>query len=547
MAEKSKSTEEIAETITKGYAFDSTCIELGAAMIDGEVVTDAKVRVPLSMMNRHGLVAGATGTGKTKTLQLIAEQLSNNGVPVFLADIKGDLSGLLDPGEANPKVDERAQKVGQTWAPQGFPVEFLALGGEGLGVPVRTEISNFGPLLLSRVLELNETQEQVLQLIFHYADQKGLWLDDVKDLRTLITFLTSDAGKSELEGIGGVSKQSADVILRALTTFEASGADKFFGRPAFDPADLLKVDPSGKGVITCLELAQQMGRPVLFSTFLMWLLAELFETLPEVGDADKPKLVFFLDEAHLLFTGASKAFLESITQTVRLIRSKGVGVFFITQTPKDVPGDVLAQLANRVQHALRAFTPEDAKALKATVTTFPKSDYDLEEVLPACGIGEAVITVMSDRGAPTPVAWTMLRAVESKMAPADETEIQARIDASELKPKYATEDDRESAYEMLTAKAAQEAAAAQAGADAAAAQEAENQRIRAEAEAAAQAAKEQAAAEKAAAKSSKSSRSRKEDESMVEQVLSSSTTKSVINTATREIMRSIFGTGRRRR
>ena len=411
-------------------------------------------------------MAGATGTGKTKTLQAIAEQLSAQGVPVFLADIKGDLSGLAEPGEDNPKVAERAASVGQDWAPTANPVEFLSLGGQGKGVPVRATVTSFGPTLLSKVLGLNATQESSLGLVFHYADTHGLALLDLKDLREVVMFLTSDEGKDELKAIGGLSKQTAGVILRELTTFANQGADVFFGEPEFDTTELLRTTQDGRGIISCLELADVQDRPQLFSTFLMWLLAELFQDLPEVGDADKPKLVFFFDEAHLLFNDASKEFLDSIEQTVRLIRSKGVGIFFVTQSPKDVPSGVLAQLGNRVQHALRAFTPDDAKALKAAARTYPKSAYDLEELLTQLGTGEAVVTVLSENGAPTPVAWTRIRAPQSLMAPASEATVDGVISASPLNAKYAEAVDRESAYELLRARmepAADQAAAGQPG------------------------------------------------------------------------------------
>ena len=311
-------------------------------------------------------------------------------------------------------------------------MEFLALGGDGNGIPVRATITSFGPILLSRIMELNETQESSLQLVFHFADKNNLELIDLKDLRAVIQFLTSDEGKDELEELGGLSKATAGVILRELITLEAQGMEKFFGEPEFDTAELLRTAPDGRGVVSCLELPTLQTKPMLFSTFLMWLLADLFEDLPEAGDLDKPKLVFFLDEAHLLFNGASKAFLDAITTTVRLIRSKGVGIFFVTQTPKDVPADVLGQLANRVQHALRAYTPEDAKALKATVSTFPISDYDLEETLTSAGIGEAVITVMNEKGAPTPVALTRLRAPESVMGPSTDALISSTVAGSAL-------------------------------------------------------------------------------------------------------------------
>ena len=449
-----KTPAELISALQAGYTFSGSSIALGAAMVDGEIHPEAQVSLPLAMMNRHGLVAGATGTGKTVTLHMIAEQLSTAGVPVFMADIKGDLTGLTTAAEGSEKLTARTQALGQQWESKAFPVEFLALGGNGNGVPVRATITSFGPILLARVLDLNETQESSLQLVFHYADTKGLELYDLKDLRAVIQFLTSNEGKADLKDLGGLSKATAGVILRNLITLDAQGMGEFFGMPEFDTAELLRTAPDGRGVITCLELPSIQDKPLLFSTFLMWLLADLFRDLPEVGDADKPKLVFFFDEAHLLFNGASKAFLNAITQTVRLIRSKGVGIFFVTQTPKDVPADVLAQLANRVQHALRAFTPEDAKALKATVTTFPINDYDLEEVLTSAGIGEAVVTVMNENGAPTPVALTRLRAPGSVMGPSSEDAVKAVIAASALLPTYGTAVDPVSAYEKLQAPAA---------------------------------------------------------------------------------------------
>jgi DNA helicase HerA-like ATPase len=444
---------DVVAAVQAGYAFPGPAIELGALVVDGTTArADAQVRIPLSMVNRHGLVAGATGTGKTKTLQVMAEQLSAAGVPVLAADIKGDLSGIATPGEASDRVTARAAEVGQQWAAAGMPVELLALGGEGEGLPLRATMTSFGPTLLAKVLDLSEVQESSLGLVFHFADKAGLPLLDLKDLRAVITYLTGDEGKAELAELGGLSKQTAGVILRELVGFQDQGADAFFGEPEFDTADLLRVAPDGRGIVSLLELPRLADRPRLFSTFLMWLLADLFHELPEVGDVDKPKLVFFFDEAHLLFDDASKGFLEAVAQTVRLIRSKGVGVYFVTQTPKDVPGDVLAQLGNRVQHALRAYTPDDAKALKATASTFPNSSYDLEEVLTQLGTGEAIVTVLSERGAPTPVAWTRLRAPVSRMAPSDPAVLTAAVAGSPLHAKYAEQVDRDSAYERLAAR-----------------------------------------------------------------------------------------------
>ena len=443
------------DSIRTAYAFSVPALDLGALVVDGVAHPDAPVRIPLSMLNRHGLVAGATGTGKTKTLQLIAEQLSDAGVPVFLADIKGDVSGMAAPGVTSDRITSRASDTGTEWHAKGFPAEFLALGGMGTGVPVRATVTSFGPVLLSKVLGLNDTQESSLGLVFHFADKAGLPLLDLKDLRAVISHLVSDEGKADLEGLGGLSTSTAGVILRELIGLQDGGGEAFFGEPEFDTQDLLRTTPDGKGVLSVMALSAVQDKPKLFSTFLMWLLADLFHDLPEVGDVEKPKLVFFLDEAHLLFDNASEAFLDAIARTVRLIRSKGVGVFFVTQTPKDVPGEVLAQLGNRVQHALRAFTPDDAKALKATVSTFPRSTlFDLGELLPSMGIGEAVVTVLSDNGAPTPVAWTRLRPPSSRMAQLHPEQQKAMVAASPLLAEYGTPVDRDSAYERLLAKVA---------------------------------------------------------------------------------------------
>ncbi|WP_369252035.1 helicase HerA-like domain-containing protein [Geodermatophilus amargosae] len=444
-----------AARIAAGYAVAGPALDLGAVSVGGRTHPDAQVRLPLSVLNRHGLIAGATGTGKTRTLQLMAEQLSAAGVPVVLADLKGDLAGLARPGEATERVTRRSADTADPWQPTGFPVEYLALGGLGTGVPVRATVSDFGPTLLAKVLGLNATQESSLGLVFHHADEAGLPLLDLADLRALLTWLTSKEGKEELAGLGGLSKATAGVVLRELVALEDLGGDVFFGEPAFDPTDLIRTAPDGRGVISAVELPAVADRPALFSTFLMWLLAELFEELPEVGDLDAPKVVFFLDEAHLLFSGASRAFLTAVTQTVRLIRSKGVGVFFVTQQPTDVPSDVLGQLGNRVQHALRTFTPEDADALKKTVRTFPRSDvYDVAELLTTLGTGEAAVTVLSERGAPTPLAWTVLRAPRASMGTVEPGAMAAAVAASPLQTRYGTAVDRESAREMLAARLA---------------------------------------------------------------------------------------------
>jgi DNA helicase HerA-like ATPase len=516
------------QAIVDGYAFGGKTLGLGALMVDKAPRADAQIRVPLAMLTRHGLVAGATGSGKTKTLQGLAEQLSAAGVPVFLADMKGDLSGLAVPGQPSGKLTARTAALGQDWTPTSFPCEFYALGGQGDGVPVRATMSAFGPTLLAKALGLNPTQESSLGLVFHYADTKGLLLLDLKDLRSVLQYLTGDEGKVELKAMGGLSPQTAGVILRELIAFEAKGAAPFFGETEFDALDLLRVADDGRGVVSLLELPGVQSRPELFSTFLMWLLAELFEKLPEVGDVDQPKLVFFFDEAHLLFSRASKPFLQSITQAVRLIRSKGVGIFFVTQTPKDVPADVLAQLGSRVQHALRAYTPEDAKALKATVSTFPRSSYDLEELLPQLGIGEAVVTVLSETGAPTPVAWTRLRAPESLMAEADPALLAERVRTSPLAARYGEEIDRQSAYEILAARELE----AQQAADRVAQEKAAERRATEEGKPARAAGRNAPKAPKA-------------QPTVVDQVLGNSTVKQLGNTLVKEITRSIFGTRRR--
>uniref|UniRef100_UPI00286E1F90 helicase HerA-like domain-containing protein n=1 Tax=Nocardioides sp. TaxID=35761 RepID=UPI00286E1F90 len=466
-------------------------------------------------------VAGATGTGKTKTLQLLAEQLSANGVPVFAADIKGDLSGLSVPGAGGEKIEARALSVGQQWTATGFPTEFYALGGQGIGVPLRVTMTSFGPMLLSKVLGLNDTQESSLGLVFHYADQAGLPLLDLADLRAVVQFLTSDEGKADLKGLGGLSSATAGVILRELISFQSQGADAFFGEPEFESSEFLKVSADGMGVISLIELPNLQDRPALFSTFLMWLLADLFHDLPEVGDIDRPKLVFFFDEAHLLFNDASDAFLDQIAQTVRLIRSKGVGVFFVTQSPTDVPDDVLAQLGSRIQHQLRAHTPNDAKALKQTVNTYPNSAYDdLGEVITSLGIGEAVVTVMNERGAPTPVAWTRLRAPESLMGMADATAMQAAVKASPLFAKYSEVVDRDSAREKLAVRIEEGARKA-----------AEDVKVK-------EMAREQ--------KTERVTRqAKKDDDGIVMDVVKSGAFKDFMRTAAREVARGMFKSGRR--
>ncbi|MBF4608769.1 helicase HerA-like domain-containing protein [Curtobacterium sp. VKM Ac-1393] len=520
--------------IRTGYTVEGQALELGA-LVNGDARPDVQVRIPLGMLNRHGLVAGATGTGKTRTLQVLAEQIAANGVPVFAADIKGDLSGLAVAGQGNEKLLARTGGIGQEWQGVASQAELFSLGGQGTGVPIRATVSGFGPLLLSKVLGLNDTQESSLGLVFHYAEQAGLPLVDLTDLRSVLTFLVGDQGKGELAELGGLSKQTAGVILRELITFADKGADQFFGEPEIDTQVFLRTAADGRGIVSLLEVPGVQDQPEVFSTFLMWLLADLFNELPEVGDQDKPKLVFFFDEAHLLFSGASKDFTDQIVRTVRLIRSKGVGIFFVTQTPKDVPNDVLAQLGSRIQHQLRAHTPDDAKALRATVSTYPSSDYDLGEALTSLATGEAIVTVMNEKGAPTPVAWTRLRAPQGSMDPMPAADMASRVQASPLLATYGPRVDPDSAHEML-ARRMESAAAEAAAVDA----QKEYERTQREFEQA-----ERAAASRRSGRSGRSTRttaSRKADDPLSDLLGSG-----LGGTIAREVVQGIFSTLRRRR
>jgi uncharacterized protein len=447
--------EAFRNAMTAGYATTGPSLVFGSAMRDGELLNGPRVQATLSMLNRHGLIAGATGTGKTKTLQLMAGQLSKAGVPVFVADIKGDLTGLAAPGDgSDARILDRASSLGWEYRPSAHPVEFLSLSGQ-LGAQVRATVHSFGPLLLGKVLDLNETQTSILALVFKYCDDNDLPLLDLKDLATTVKFLSSDEGKPILEDYGGMSSASVGVLIRSIVVLEQEGADAFFGEPEFDVDDLLRTTPDGQGVISVLELRDVMDKPRLFSTFMLWLLAQLYEGLPEVGDLPKPKLCFFFDEAHLLFDDASEALLDQVERTARLIRSKGVGVYFVTHAPTDVPSPVLSQLGNRIQHALRAFTPEDADALRKTARTFPTTDfYDVEKTITSLGIGEALVTVLTPTGVPSPLAATRLLPPDSLMAAIDETMFRSIADGSAFVARYGTPLDRESAHEVIAARLA---------------------------------------------------------------------------------------------
>ncbi len=449
------------DAMAAGYQLNEPAVVIGSPIEGQNVLAGVRVQVALSMMNRHGLIAGATGTGKTKTMQAIAGQLSEAGVPCLVADVKGDVSGMAMPGDAsNPKVRERVEALKLDFVPAGHPVEFLSLSGK-LGAQIRASVHSFGPLLLGRVLALNDTQTSILSLVFKYCDDNGLALLDLKDLATTLKFLGGDQGKPILADYGGISPASLGVILRSIVTLEQQGAGVFFGEPEFDVDDLLRTTPDGKGVVSILELSDVMDKPALFSTFMLWLLAQLYHSLPEVGDLPKPKLAFFFDEAHLLFEDPSKALMDEVERTVRLIRSKGVGVFFVTQVPGDVPSSVLAQLGSRVQHALRVFTPEDADALGRAVRTFPMTDFfDVGERIKSLGTGEALVFVLSPRGVPTPLAPTYIVPPDSMMAALAADELQRRIAAGQLQARYATTLDPQSAHEIISARIATAQAAA---------------------------------------------------------------------------------------
>lgn len=446
--------EKFFELIEKGYTTKGDYITMGAGMFEGEAVTNAFVKVPLKTLNRHGLIAGATGTGKTKTLQVIAENLSNKGIPVLLMDLKGDLSGIAQPSPGHPKIDERHEKIGLPFEASGFPVEIMSLSEQD-GVRLRATVSEFGPVLLSRILDLTVTQEGIVAVVFKYCDDNKLPLLDLKDFKKVLQYATGEGKKEFQESYGRISTSSTGTILRKIIELEQQGADLFFGEKSFDVEDLVRIDDKGRGYINIIRLTDIQDRPKLFSTFMLSLLAEIYATFPEQGDSDSPELILFIDEAHLIFKEASKALLEQIESIVKLIRSKGIGLYFVTQNPTDVPDDVLAQLGLKVQHALRAFTAKDRKAIKLTAENYPDSEfYDTKEILTSLGIGEALISALDEKGRPTPLAATLLRAPMSRMDVLTSAELQEALGQSKLIKKYNEDIDRESAYEILNEKIA---------------------------------------------------------------------------------------------
>lgn len=438
--------------ISTGYANKGANIILGAAMLDNEVIAEAQVKIPLKTLNRHGLIAGATGTGKTKTIQVLSEQLSSFGIPVLMMDIKGDFSGIAKAGEEKSFIAERHQKINIPYVTSGYPVELLTLSEQN-GVRLRATVSEFGPILFSRILDLNDTQAGVIAVIFKYCDDHKMPLLDLKDIKKVINYITEE-GKEEIEAsYGKISTSTTGIILRKIIELEQQGADLFFGETSFDITDLMRFDENGYGYINIIRLTDIQDKPKLFSTFMLSLLAEIYQQMPEKGDAEQPELVLFIDEAHLIFNEASKTLLDQIEMIVKLIRSKGIGVFFITQNPMDVPSGVLAQLGLKIQHALRAFTANDRKSIKMTADNYPTSAfYETDQLLTSLGIGEALVTALSEKGTPTPLAATMLRAPQSRMDVLSDNEIAEINSKSKLVRKYNEAIDRESAHELLTKK-----------------------------------------------------------------------------------------------
>jgi len=433
-------------------------VQLGGILVDNQLIPDSPVNLLLKTFNRHGLIAGATGSGKTKTIQVLSEQLSLAGVPSLVMDIKGDISGLALPGEASDSIEARSKTLNVTYTPRGFPVEFLTLNAAHAGVPLRSTVADFGPILFSRMLDINDTQEGVVTILFEYAKQQQLPLIGLDDLKSLLQFVQSDEGKAKIEAnYGAVASSSIGTIMRKIIELEAQGGDAFFGEPAFNVQDLVRTNAQGLGIISVLRLLDMQDKPKLFSTFMLKLLSDVYRVMPELGDPDKPKLILFIDEAHLIFSNASKALLSLLDTMVKLIRSKGIGLIFCTQTPTDIPDNVLSQLGLKIQHALRAFTAKDRTAMKLVAQNFPPSEhYNTEQLLTALGIGEALVSSLDGKGQPTPLIQCMIRAPESRMGVLTEQELTQTISASTLYPKYAQRLERSSAKDILAAqKAAQ--------------------------------------------------------------------------------------------
>ncbi len=503
--------EKFIQEINVGNTFKGESIILGGAMLDREAVPNCLVKLPLKTMNRHGLIAGATGSGKTKTLQIIAEQLSAFGVPVLMMDIKGDLSGIAVPAATNPKIEERHQKIGIPFTPSGSTIEFLSLSNEK-GARLRATVTEFGPVLFSKILGLNDTQGGVLAVVFKYCDDNNLPLLDLKDLKKTLQYVMEDGKDSFTGQYGTISTTTIGSIMRKIVELEQQGADVFFGERSFEVEDLCRMDENGRGIVSIVRLNDIQDRPKLFSTFMLQMLAEIYATFPEEGDLDQPKLVIFIDEAHLVFEEASSALLDQIEAIIKLIRSKGVGIFFVTQNPADIPDDVLGQLGLKVQHSLRAFTAKDRKAIKLAAENYPVTEYyDVENLITELGIGEAFVTALNEKGIPTPLAHALLRAPQSRMDILTESEIDSIISKSKLVRKYNEVVDRDSAYEILNGKIEE------------AQSDAHQEKMQ----------KQQGAA--------RQSTSRRAEKSTFEKVVNNTTTRQIGRTIARELTRGLLG------
>jgi DNA helicase HerA-like ATPase len=492
------------EVIRNGYSFNGETIKIGAAILGGDVIPEAEIFLPLKTMNRHGLVAGATGTGKTKSFQMIAEGLSDASVPVLLMDIKGDLSGIGAAGTLNNRITERYQTLKMGYQPQSYPVDLLTLS-EQKGVRLRATVSEFGPVLLTKILGLNDTQGGVVAMIFKYCDDNKLPLLDLKDFIKVLQYVGNE-GKNELQAAyGNISTTSTGTILRKVIELQQQGADTFFGEKSFEVEDLMRISDDGRGMISILRVTDLQDKPKLFSTFMLQMLAELYAVCPEEGDPDKPKLIIFIDEAHLIFQEAGKALLEQIETIVKLIRSKGIGIYFCTQNPMDVPASVLGQLGLKIQHALRAFTAADRTIIKQTAQNYPETTfYKTEDLITQLGIGEALVTILNEKGIPTPLAHVMMLTPKSRMDVLTDPEIDNIVNHSKLVAKYNRLTDSNSAYEMLTAKL-------------------------------------QEAAENSKANVSASQKTVKPEESTFEKVAGNTIVKSMMRTAGNTIVRSLLG------
>ena len=495
--------------MTEGYAFEGESILLGAAKLGDEVLSEQFIRIPLETLNRHGLIAGATGTGKTKTLQILAEQLSSKGVPSLVMDIKGDLSGIAVPSGGHKKIDERHEKIGFPFIPDSSPIEFLTLSDEK-GARLRATVSEFGPILFSKILELNDTQQGIIAVVFKYCDDNKLPLLDLKDMKKALQYITGEGKAAVQEEYGRVSTSSVGTIMRKIIELEQQGAEVFFGERSFDVDDLCRINDEGKGIISILRLTDIQDKPKLFSSFMLQILAEIYSIFPEEGDMDRPKLAIFIDEAHLVFDKASDALLDQIEVIVKLIRSKGVGLFFVTQNPTDIPDMVLSQLGLKIQHALRAFTAKDRKAIKLAAQNYPITEYyKVDHLLTELGIGEAIVSALDHKGRPTPLAHTYLRAPQSRMDVLTTREINTLLRESYLVDKYNKDIDRESAYEILSGKIE------------------EAQSIEAQ--------------ERLKEQNNTARRSSRREKSTLEKVYNSTTTRQIGRTVAREITRGILG------